>query len=554
MATSIQNTVIAATVTLTTSVPVKATALTGKLYGHGISPAIISGAFNYPTIVPPSVVGVLDAEDFLFDFYYRIWILPAQLKLTNPRLNSNYPFQIWNAYPYPNTLTAITETSAVGVTVDIAPGAVLYALDLLTVNLQIGSAAPLTLDALFNFQFTQGSGLFELIANRAIIIDTAPENPVQETWSWLTNIIVSDDGTEQRINLLDLPRRSFQQTVNYDTDADVRNQLQLMYSQYANPVLLPLFAYQTRIKQAAGPGATTLYANTTRSELRVGGFVYVQGPSGSQIVKVDDVEVDHVVIDAPLSFPIDLKTIIVPIATVLNDNNATFSRPPPNGSGSIQMSAQETIPMVPFLRPTNTQTLTELNGIPILERRPTGTNFQDAVDTGDIITDYDTGLLDIRVGWNYSRIQIAREYTVQRMLNPADFDYWKLFADYCKGMQNPFFMPSDREDFIIVTPPTPGGATVVIDGTVYSDVYANVSSFRQFVINCENGPYYAGVVSVTVDENGNDSIVLDTTMPNGLGEVDSISFLLKCRLAADIWTWTHDVSFSTLDLTFRTCD
>lgn len=514
------------------------------------------GAYVNPDVTPLDPIDAnLQLQDFLFDYYYRIWVIPAVMQVNNPRTNIDIPFQIWNAYPYPNTLQSITGTGLDGLELDVAEGDPFRSVELRTVNLQIKPSAPLTIDALFIFGFDMGEGTFEFTATRAYIVEGVPEVPIVEVWAWLTDVIASDDNTEQRIALRDSPRRRFTETLTFDTAEAVRDQLATMYGQYGGVVLVPLYQYQTRIKQPVTIGDTAIYINVDRTEVRAGAYVFIAGKDGAQLAKVSSVETDHIVLEEPAQYDYGTKTIVMPLVPGLMQTGTSFRRSAPNQSGIVELSVQESEPMLPFLRSTNTQTLTEFDGLPILERRPIGTEFDDTFDTGLELIDYETGNIGTRNSWAFGQIQGTRQFLCQRIWEPNDWDYWKVFLDYCRGKANPFLICSNRPDIVLATPPVADGATMVFAGSTYSTVYSANDAFKRVAIITAAGTHLAKILSVTSGDDG-DTVTFTPAFPNAEGwdDIQEVSFMLKCRLSSDEVTLTHQALETTIALGIRTVE
>lgn len=510
--------------------------------------------FDTPTTTLDPVVATT-SEHFFYDFYNRIWIIPTVLEVSNPRTNTNIPFLVWNAYTTPNTLDSIILTDADGLTLDVAEGDVFGAVELRTVNLQVTNAAPLTIEATFFFDFEDGGEAFVFKASRAFIIDDTPEVPIKETWSWLTDIIVSDDGTEQRIALRDYPRRSFVQTVKFEGERNLRDQMTIMFGQFAGPVLSPLYQYQTRLKADVLPGDTIIYLNTTRTELRIGGYVYIAGRSGAQLVRIIAMTADSVTVDTPMAFAFTTRAIAMPAVEVLSANSATLKRANVSNVGSIDLSVQEVKPQVPFIRDTNTTVLETYDGLPLMTSRAIGVEFAQSYDTGMQFVDYDTGNLEVRSTWKHTQMQFDRAFLCHRVFEPASWDWWKTFADYCKGSQKAFFIPTHRPDFEIVVAPIQNGGTMEVLGSDYGVTFFPHEPFKRIAITTKAGVHYATVQSAT-NVAGNDVVQFTPPLPTGDDwEVDqTVSFLLKVRLAQDKIDLEHHPLHTFVNLTIRTAD
>ena len=111
------------------------------------------GVITPPTIVPlpPANTG-LDAGP-AGHVYLRIWVVPVFLRPTNPQLNVDIPFIIWQAFNKQNNMSSITGSGQTGLTLDLSAPHSWAPLEQLTVNLQITPTAPNVVSAIYNFNF-----------------------------------------------------------------------------------------------------------------------------------------------------------------------------------------------------------------------------------------------------------------------------------------------------------------------------------------------------------------------------------------------------------------
>lgn len=515
----------------------------------------LSGDSAPDTVGQMTAVVNISTQQFFDDFYNRIWVIPARLEVNNPPIERDIPFTIWNAYFVENELENILASGATGLTLDVAGGDVFAAFELRTVNLQILPTAPLSIEALFMFDFALGEGELLFISQRAYIVQDRPETPIEETWSWLSDVIEAEDGTEQRIALLDYPRRKFADKISVDGDELVRRQLALMFGQYGQQILKPLWQYQSRLKQAAAAGTFDVYVDSKRADLRAGRYMFLVGSEGSEIARIESLHDGYVTVDAPLQWNYNVRSIGMCATVVAMEENASFVRPPPNKSGSFMVNCREMAPLIPWLNPLSTAVLTMFNELPVLDKTPIGMEFSDGYVTGIEINDSDTGVLDVRNTKLHPQIVFSRRFLVQRFLDQDAMDYWRLMLNTVHGKTHPFYVSTDREDFELVVPPAPATSIFVVKGTTYSSVYFEWEPFKQIAIYTDAGVHYATVTSV-LPEGVDDKLTFAPELPSGTGweTVNKVSFLLRVRLDSDDVKLTHELTHTFVDLEFRTTD
>jgi len=380
-----------------------------------------------------------------------------------------------------------------------------------------------------------------------------PEVGGKETWTWLTDTLVADDGTEQRIALRDHPRRSFSEKIIYDDYELVTRHVQFMMDRFGETFVLPLYHYRVKLTLPPQPNDNYVYFDTSRMDVRPGAYVYLYDGELFQLCRVVRVFDNRVYVDLPILYDFSNNVRVMPCAVCVASNNTSFDRKNPDYYGTMTLNAEEVV-VTPFIRDGNVQTLTTYDDLPVLNKRPIGTEFDSAHDTGLERIDYSTGPVSLRNPWKHSQNVLNRRFIVHRR-RPEDLDWWKRLADYAKGSQKPFLLPSGRQDFEIVTPAAQGGKKITVDGIRYGPSFFGHNAFRRIAISSAAGVHYATVWSATREGDKN---VLHFTPPYptgpGWSQGQQVSFLLQVRIGDDKVELEHDRLHSFVDLNLRTVD
>lgn len=383
-----------------------------------------------------------------------------------------------------------------------------------------------------------------------------PESGVNEVWEWKTDTLVSQDGTEQRIALRDYPRRSFSGEIIFDDEELLNRQVQFMMDRFGDTFVVPLFHYRMRPSVAAAEGDQFVSFDTSKMDISQGDYLYLfSAYTGFQLVTVVNLFADRAEISLPVLKDYGDVLWIMPCAVCIAPNNVNFTRATVDYYGSLEMRATEVRLHKPFIRGGNIQTLEIFDGLPVLNVRPTGTEFETSHDMGLQVTDYETGVVSLRNPWRAGQNVFQRNFMLHRARKPADFDRWKVFADYCKGSQKPFLMPSFRKDFEIVTPAAPGSDRVVVDGIRYGPTFFKRDGFRRVTIQTRAGLHRAIVWSAARDGDTN-VLYFQPPLPVGAawGQDQKVSFLMQVRIADDRISFEHESLHSTVSVNMRTVD
>lgn len=165
---------------------------------------------NYPVSTTAYAKTGFIAHSYLDDFYYRIHITPPVLDIGNLLSVQTRQASVWNAYFVPQGLGSIVEYATEGLTESGITAPVTFTPLLeMTYSVTVDTHGPATIDALYQFVFPLESPTLEVIGRRVVVWSYPPNwaEPVAERLSWLTDVLTSQAGIEQRTGLRGVPRR-----------------------------------------------------------------------------------------------------------------------------------------------------------------------------------------------------------------------------------------------------------------------------------------------------------------------------------------------------------
>lgn len=379
-----------------------------------------------------------------------------------------------------------------------------------------------------------------------------PEIPISERWAWASDIIMSDNGKEQRISLSPVPARSWGGVFAFDQESDIRRHVAMMFTGFKGAFGWPAWHETVKLKAGASVGAETLFCNTSRTDFRAGAKAFIREGATFEVVTIDAISADNVTLADPTVNAYSPRALICPMYQVYSAEGAGFVRRPVNSVATSSFTFSEYSASYPFvLDPVE---LDLFDGLPVLNRRAIGTDFNHTVVTGIEETRYLTGQPDLRARWANSQFTSSFTFLSHRTFNPADWTWWKSFADYCLGSVKPFLMPSWREDVAIYTEAVAAGTTVDLVGTEYGDAFWPVESFRRIMFIREDGTQHFAKVTNRTIVGGRDRLTFAPALPAGDWSGQIISLLLQYRIADDTVAIEHQGGQSLLTLNLRTTD
>jgi len=494
------------------------------------------------------------AGAYLFDYYYRIYVVPAVLTANNPQFGIPIPFAIWNAYPQPttNTITGITALDADGLVLSAEVGDVFAAVEYRAVTITVTPDAPPAVDANFIFTFTEGAGPFRFIAAIANVLGLAIEEGLPIEYEWLTDVLRAYDGTESRVALRARPRRTFKPRILIQNDAERKQLYDTVYKGVAGLLVLPAVQHQSPLRADTIIGDTAIVCNTKQADLRVGEFCIIRTRAGeSFLFKVLAVDPTFATIDSGHAVAIPRRGAVVTSAISCRVRNGAGVRMNAiAGSLAIDLSAFDT--RAQLTHPASVAALTLYNDVPVLERRPLDSEAPELFDAGLSIIDNETGKPAQFTAWDQKYFSGERQYQINTLFEQTDIDYWFTFLDYCRGRQRSFYTSTFRNDLVQAPLGVWTGAQLEVVGLDYNALYASSPTYQNIELVTSEGTFYLTVDSAEALGDNTLLTFLDGAPVDPLlTTIERISYLPRVRLLEDTVTITYENTRALVNIGLR---
>jgi hypothetical protein len=531
---------------------------TGEFLAAPTPLTTITGAATVTQTVGSGFASPLNKDEFLFDFYDHIWVVPVEISLLNPQIGQPQSFQIWNAYlSYSgNTLTSIGVTGGSTLGLNFTSPLAFTRLEYLDATVTIENASIVNIDALFTFTFAEGVGYFTLLASLISVLVIPSEAPINEVWNWKTNVFVGIDNTEQRVGLRLVPYRTMKQTMIALTDADVRNQMFQSLYDFNGSVLIPYWQYSATISAANVIGDITLSFNPAYTDIRVGEYVLLSNPAYTQqqIAIVATITTGGCTLTSALEIPLPVNSTICPALTSAVADKWSLARYAVNSVAKLEINTTTMQGRSTLSRPNSTATITIYATLPVLDfGRPTlegetqSVQFETHVDSQN----YNVGNITNINNWLYTETIYSVSYLIHRVTNTNDMDWWRAFGTSIIGSLKPFLLPTWRDDLVIVSTVIDATNTFVVSGTDYYYMW-QAGTNRHLMLQTTAGITYVTVASVAMNTSGDTVLTLSVALPSGYNVISTVSLLAIVRLADDKFSFTHNPTDTTVSLVART--
>lgn len=396
-------------------------------------------------------------------------------------------------------------------------------------------------DGSIDFAFSSGDELaLEVSGTRIIFLPFEYESPVVETLAFLTDIIESLNGREQRIALRQHPRQVFR--VEYALDAEERQRMQVTLVDWMDRTFgFPLWHEAVKLTAAVSAGATVYQvANADDCDFRVGGLAVV----------VTDADV------------FDVLTIVSVTATTVTAADASVNGYPKGArlmplrlaritgavSGRRFVRNLETFQVEFEVTDNATGALTgstsgwsSYNGRVLLDdcNVVNGSEIGHQFNRRMYVIDNQTGTVNVRSPWDRSKRSHQKGFVAR---SRAEVLKLRRLLLSLRGRQKAFYIPTFIEDLTPVATLTIGTSTLDIRNIEYARFAQSRDPKNLFRITFTDGSTLIREITAAVKISGTvERLTLDTTWPatRPVAEVARIEFYELVRFDTDQFTLTY---------------
>jgi len=499
--------------------------------------SIVPEAFNFNDTdiaaapAKPFVGQAYEMASMHRDFHFRFYMIPVELRLSNPTIDVPISFTMWNTHRQPQTLISLSVVGSNVLTFGLSPTDIVRDSILLTTDVTIGAGEP-NIDAVASFEWTDETVMLAIIATVSETFNLVPDVPVRETWQYLTDIITTFDGAEQRIALRPNPRR----TMDFDVDildlADRREQYQLIFKNMGLQAIIPAYHHATNLTGITPIGGSKYLFDPTVTQMRVGEYLVVINPQTeeAQITQILTVDVDGATGTSSSGVDLDPTWYVYPAHTMIIRNGSGLNMQQVSGKLNMKTEGFST-PALP--RPNATPTIAQLGGIDIMEMRPLISADEKFSFRTDVI-DFEVGVKDIkRKADPHSTISGTRRWRVSRYDNPDEEDYMRQFIDNQKGAHKAWLMPTFFPDLTYLSGATNLSGVINVAEVDFPTLFFIYNTWKQIRVDYENlPPSYHTLSSAVVNGAGTETILtLNPVLADDaeVANITKICFMHKVR-------------------------
>jgi hypothetical protein len=290
---------------------------------------------------------------FADDFYWRMHVFPQILDAGNLTEKAVFDVEVFNAWMEHVTLQSVTQVSGDGMDLaGFSPPQLVRATLSATGTLTVSMDGPPDIDGSFSFSFSTGEvSAIRVVGNRIVTFALPPDwsRKVTERLSFLTDVMESRDGTEQRLSMRARPRWSMEYTVlEGGTRVNLLDSLVAGWGSRA--FLVPVWWMKSALTAPATAGETEIRCPTAGRGFAAGAqAVLWRDPLTCEAVPVASVAPDSVTLARPVGrdYPeayliparmcrLDASTSQGALASSLVEAKVRFEAEDPDGTAPAQ--------------------------------------------------------------------------------------------------------------------------------------------------------------------------------------------------------------------------
>ncbi len=494
---------------------------------------------DYPVEANGRTIQYIKTLSYFDDYYNRIHINPSLLELGNIASEQSQVVNVWNAYLVPKDLVSIDDIpEGINVAGQDQPPLNFTALQKRAWDISILTDGPSSLDATMTWQFAEEAANLRITGTRIIafawLVDWSKS--VKETLQWLTDILQSNTGHEQRRSLRLAPRISLEaDLLLYDQERQFFDLAMLGWG--AKTFAVPFWNQQQWLGTAHNVGALVVYCDTAHRNFRANRLAILRGETAleNETIEIESVLADRLILKRPLIQSWAKGTCLSPAATAqIESAPQLIKRTDRMMRTHVTLNITEAV--------DHAAALPELiyRDFPVLDQVPN--EFEDLTHSHERllhVLDNSTGFA-LRTDTAKAAFQLY-QYAWLMSGRQQQANLRALFYGL-RGSQKALWLPTFSDDLTLKNIITENSQTIDVDWCGYTRFALNQLGRQDIRITLRNGiTLYRRITSSTEVDTQIERLVVDSIFTDLINPSDviRISFLSLCRLSNDAVEFEH---------------
>lgn len=409
-----------------------------------------------------------------------------------------------------------------------------------TYEYTVTTSGPPNIEASYTFDFGQpADSIHRITGTRLTPFTWQPQRLVRETWQWNTAVLQGASGYEQRIATRNLPTEAIEYTFRF-TEAQRARLEAVLWEWSARIFGVPVWMDARPLAADAAIGDLVLSVGETANySFRVGDLVLLLSDDTTfEVGTIDAIAATTVTLDRPLVQAWSAGALVLPVREALLRDVTTVT------DENVKVSTFSiTFDSVESREDPSTAGFSTYRGQPLWD--------DTFVTSGQTERTLDIGLVRGRVDRSHGRVSqyTFRDRTTQRVTGirvvaQTRAELWRLKRWFwaLRGQQGVFWMPSGREDFVVVIAQPSAGVELTVRLAYWARFTLQTPAGRRDIrITYTDGAQDLRRIVTATESGGNDVLELDaaTSRVATPANVAKIEYLFLRRLATDRIRFDH---------------
>lgn len=398
-----------------------------------------------------------------------------------------------------------------------------------------------TFDTNIIFVTDQNDPQILVTGTRIILIPQEYEADAKETLAFLTDIISSLDGKEQRIALRKQPRQLFE--VLYKLNGNDRQRMQALLMDWMDNVFgFPLWHEQLRLTSGVSAGATTYpVSGASDVDLRVGGLaVVITDANTFDVINISALSDTQITAADPSVNAYAAGTRIMPLR-IARIRRAIPSGRPPYTLETYRITFEVSDNDTGALTGSTTPGFWSLYNSRVLfdDCNVMDGSMSQEFQRRVYVLDNLTGIVDQTSTWDRYKRTHAKGFVAR---SRAEIIQLRKVLLALRGRQTAFYIPTFIEDLEVKATLSSGSSTMDIENIGYERFIMTRLPKTIFRITFTDGTSLVRIVqSVANVDATTERLTLDTTWPatRTVSEISRVEFYELVRFATDAFVLTY---------------
>lgn len=374
---------------------------------------------------------------FFDDFYNRVHIEPALVDAGNVSSTQIRNIVLFNGFFTPLTIDAILASDAEGITLTgITAPTLVGPLVTIPFTATISTEGPPDINGGFLFQFDIYNDIeLHFNGSRVIVLPYQAESGFEEELEWVTEVLTSNNGTEQRIQHRQKPRQKFSGSY-FVPSTEVARADSIVYGWIGKRWAIAVWS-ESQIIQLE-PAGDTIVCETGTTDIRVGGLIMIWSSANNyEVIEVAAVNPTNIVLTRATvnSYP---RALLMPVRSGLGTDRMKIVK---NGFDARVFTEFEVTDNTTLTATVPAQFLGE--DIYYEESLMGDSGFTDEYQNRVDRVDYGT-TIEIYSPWLNKKITRNVHFVCQNRSESWTFRQWLHRRD---GKQKPYWLPTFESNF-----------------------------------------------------------------------------------------------------------